>query len=98
LIKPDELETAEGEIVWNTLTAAADGDVAALGRILRHDPRLSRAEYWYTPAIHFAVREGHAEAVQLLLEAGADRRDPETAWGQSIDSSRFQAFDGHRGQ
>ena len=32
----------------------------------------SRAEYRYTPAIHFAVREGHAEAVQLLLDAGAD--------------------------
>jgi len=29
-----------------------------------------RAEYWYTPAIHFAVREGHLEAVRLLLEAG----------------------------
>ena len=30
-------------------------------------PRLGRAEYRYTPAIHFAVRERHAEAVQLLL-------------------------------
>lgn len=72
MIKPDELESAEGAIVWNVLAAAADGDVGALGRLLQHDPRLSRADYWYTPVIHFAVREGHAEAVQLLLEAGAD--------------------------
>ena len=35
-------------------------------------PDFSRAEYWYTPAIHFAVREGRLEAVQLLLDAGAD--------------------------
>ncbi len=72
MIKPDELASAEGEVVWNTLAAAADGDVGALGRLLQHDPRLSRAEYWYTPVIHFAVREGHEDAVQLLLEAGAD--------------------------
>src|SRR5690606_33915181 len=32
----------------------------------------SRAAYWYTSAIHFAVRGGHADAVKLLLEAGAD--------------------------
>ena len=72
MIKPDELESPEGEIVWNVLAAAAGGDVGTLGQLLRQDPRLSRADYWYTPAIHFAVREGHAEAVQLLLEAGAD--------------------------
>lgn len=40
--------------------------------MLERDPRLSRAEYWYTPVIHFAAREGHLEAVQLLLDAGAD--------------------------
>jgi ankyrin repeat protein len=40
--------------------------------LLDRNPALSRAEYWYTPSIHFAVREGHVAAVRLLLAAGAD--------------------------
>ena len=72
IIKPPELDSDEGAIIWNVLTASDDGDVAMLRELIDQDPRLSRAEYWYTPAIHFAVREGHREAVQLLLGAGAD--------------------------
>jgi hypothetical protein len=72
IIKPPELDSEDGVAVWNTLTACDDGDVDTLRRLLERDPRLGRAEYWYTPAIHFAVREGHLEAVQLLLDAGAD--------------------------
>jgi ankyrin repeat protein len=72
MIKPVELETAEGNDVWNTLTAAAAGDVPALRRLFDRNPRLARAEYWYTPAVHFAAREGHVEAVRVLLDAGAD--------------------------
>lgn len=72
MIKPRELETGEGSGIWNTITAAAGGDTPALRRLLGRDPGLSRAQYFYTPPIHFAVREGHLDAVQLLLEAGAD--------------------------
>jgi len=72
MIKPVELETAEGNDVWNTLTAAAAGDVPALRRLFDRNPRLARAEYWYTPVVHFAAREGHVEAVRVLLDAGAD--------------------------
>ncbi len=72
MIKPLELDSEEGGLIWDTLTAAERGDVATLRQQLVRDPRQSRAEFWYTPAIHFAVREGHAEAVELLLAAGAD--------------------------
>ena len=54
------------------ITAAANGDAEALGRLVARDPSLSREGYFYTPPIHFAVREGHLSAVEILLEAGAD--------------------------
>jgi ankyrin repeat protein len=80
MIRPDELTSelphgpwsCRGCDVWDTICAAAAGDVAALRRLLERDPNLYRAEYWYTQPIHFAVREGHLEAVQILLDAGAD--------------------------
>jgi len=72
MIKPDRLKSAESEVAWDTIAAAADGDIVVLRRLLERSPWLGRAEYWYTPAIHFAVREGQVEAVQLLLENGAD--------------------------
>lgn len=82
IIRPPELDSADGDLVWNALNASGEGDVDALRRVLERDARLSRAEYWYTPAIHFAVREGHVEAVRLLLESGAD---PE--WNGLYDGS-----------
>ena len=80
MIKPHELDTeapygpwsCRGCDVWEVLSAAAEGDVATLRSLLARDPNLVRAEYWYTQPIRFAVREGHAEAVRLLLDAGAD--------------------------
>src|SRR6516164_2750153 len=72
MIKPRELESDKGRDIWDTITAAAAGDMATLQRLLEGDPGLSQAEYWYTQPIHFAVREGHLDAVQILLESGAD--------------------------
>jgi ankyrin repeat protein len=71
-IKPKDLESGDARLIWDTIAASADGDAPALRKLLERNGQLSRAQYWYTPAVHFAVREGHAEAVQVLLDAGAD--------------------------
>ena len=69
MIKPPEID----EVVWDVITASADGDVAAPRRLLAVDPKKRSSEgYFYTPPIHYAVREGHFEVVKMLLDAGAD--------------------------
>src|SRR5262245_11537168 len=72
MIKPPELNTERGNLVWDVITAAGLGDAAAMRRLLDADPDLSREGYFYTPPIHFAVRDGHLDVVQILLDAGAD--------------------------
>src|SRR5262245_23673232 len=69
MIKPDDIAS---EDVWEMLVASEAGDVAALRRLIERDATLVDAGYFYTPAIHYAVREGHLEATRLLLDAGAD--------------------------
>jgi ankyrin repeat protein len=71
MIQPPELESGKGRDIWDTITAAAAGDTLTFKRLMERDPGLSRAEYFYTPVIHFAVREGHLEVVHILLNAGA---------------------------
>ena len=68
MIRPPDIRPE----VWETLSAAASGDVEQLRSLLAREPGLAVEGYWYTPPIHFAVREGHLEAVRVLLEAGAD--------------------------
>jgi ankyrin repeat protein len=84
MIQPRELESGSGRDVWDTITAAVSGDAATLRRLLDRDPNLVNAEYSYTP-IHFAVREGHLDAVRTLLDAGAD-----PVWNGGHDGNLIQ--------
>jgi len=85
MIKPGELESEGARLTWNTIVDASQGDVTTLRKLIEQTPRLGLAEYWYTPAIHFAVREGHLEAVRILLDSGAH---PE--WNGLHDRSLIQ--------
>lgn len=39
MIKPDELNTVAGQVTWDTLVAAAEGNVVVLRERLARDPR-----------------------------------------------------------
>jgi ankyrin repeat protein len=70
------MEVANGVIstttkVWNILVASRDGNIEKVKRLVDECYELIYAQYNYTPPIHFAVREGHAELVKYLLDNGA---------------------------
>ena len=81
LTRPKEMDTdrylngvapVDGRDAWALFCACAVGDLHRVRALLDRDPNLVNAQYWYQFPIHMAVREGHADVVQLLLEEGAD--------------------------
>ena len=58
--------------VFEMFVAARDGDIATAKRLVSRTQALATIEYNYTPPIHFAVREGHCEITEFLLNHGAD--------------------------
>ena len=65
------VNTAEGRLYWELIGAAIRNDAGALREHLREDPDRARLQFWYTPPIHFAVREGSLDATKVLWEAYA---------------------------
>lgn len=70
MIKPVWCENAEqGRITWDLFCAAIRNDTTALKRHLDEDPDRAWFEFWYTPPIYFAAREGNLAAVRILWKA-----------------------------
>jgi len=83
LIRPVELSSgrrwmlpdgtdAPTDDVFAMFVGAREGDIATVRRLVMHRPSFATVEYNYTPPIHFAVREGHRDIAEFLLDHGAD--------------------------
>ncbi len=60
------VDSDDGRLYWELICAAIRNDVKAITEHLKRNPDCARLEFWYTPPIHFAVREGNLEATHLL--------------------------------
>lgn len=56
------------EDVWTLLNASWSGDATVVNNLLKKDPTLVHANYWYTSPLRIAAREGHEEVVKNLLQ------------------------------
>lgn len=81
MTQPEGMKTANyvygvqplnGNDAWALFEASAHGNVAKVTSLLKKNPRLVNAQYWYQFPIHLAVYAGHAAIVKLLLDSGAD--------------------------
>ena len=61
--------------LWSLFEASAAGDLQAVKQLVEARPELVNAQYNYTPAIHFAVREGRLEVAEYLIGRGAETVD-----------------------
>lgn len=65
-------EATWGATTWEFLTAVYEGRDEHVTAMLRDDPSLARAEYAYLQPLHYAVKAGRTDMIQLLLAAGAN--------------------------
>ena len=75
---------APSDAAWEMFLAAREGDLAEVESLAKRYPSLERFEYNYTPPIHFAVREGHADVVRFLIDRGADLAYRTYPFGDSL--------------
>jgi uncharacterized protein len=57
--------------VWRMLVAAKDGDLDQIKALVADCPALATCQFNYTPPLHLAAREGHADVVRYLIEREA---------------------------
>ncbi|XP_023368491.1 peroxisomal NADH pyrophosphatase NUDT12 isoform X2 [Otolemur garnettii] len=81
------------EIISQFHCSAAEGDIGKLTGILSHSPSLlnETSENGWT-ALMYAARNGHSEAVQLLLEKGCDRSLVNKSRQTALDIAIFWGY------
>lgn len=74
-----------GADTWPLLSAAYEGNLETVKRMLDDDPTRVKAQYAYYEPLHFAVRGGSLPMVELLLRHGAHPAAP--GWSRLGDET-----------
>ena len=90
----DDSDWIDGEAAWALFKASVAGDSGTITALLDSDPRLVNALHWYAQPVHMAVRHGHCEATELLLERGADPglNIFGSTWASLLEVARSRGF------
>ena len=91
-----DVDAVDGEEAWALFEACRDGDLNRVRELIRHDPALVHAQYWYTQPIHFAVYANRPAVVRTLLDAGAEPgrvRFMDSGWKKLVPCARTMGFD-----
>ncbi len=83
----------ETDHIYQAIYAASIGDVSELKRLVAYGHNLNSADYDGRTPLHLACAEGHAEAVQYLLDQQVDTT-PKDRWGNTplADAKRHDRF------
>ena len=85
-----------GSDTWPLLSHAYTGDLGGARSLLAQDADLIRSQFAYYEPLHYAVRGGHADMVELLLESGANPRAEGWANRMGEDTPLDKALDRER--
>ena len=89
-------ETVDGDAAWDLFCASAEGNAQEIKNLLAADPNLVHAQHWYSIPVRFAVLGGHANAVDLLLQAGSEPGILEAGlfdWETLLNNAKRCGFD-----
>ncbi len=81
---------------WKLFAASANGELAAVKRILAETPDFMHTFVWYESPLHFAVREDQIEVVRELLNAGinpAYSNFTYSSWQSLLPIAKDRGFD-----
>ncbi|MBT5874958.1 MAG: sigma-70 family RNA polymerase sigma factor, partial [Candidatus Latescibacteria bacterium] len=84
------LITLDGNDAWMILRASLAGDESTVLQLLKKDPNLIHADFWYESPLSLAVLGSHPHLVAPLLAAGADPgrcRSLVIRWDDLLDRS-----------
>ena len=90
-----DVDPVDGEQAWAFFEACRDGDQERVEALIRHDPVLVHAQYWYTQPIHFAVYANQPAVVRALLDGGAEPgrvRFMDSGWKKLVRRARAMGF------